>query len=433
MRPPYGSLEARLEKSPVPIAIVLPDGDRIGPADASLRLTLHDPAAVAALATGAIGTVGAEIVEGRVRFEGSVRELMLAAQALLQADPVHDEHTTWWRQALVWYVSRARHTTARDAENIQFHYDVSDDFYALWLDPWRVYSCAYYRTPDMALAQAQEAKLDHICRKLRLQPGERFLDVGSGWGGMLLWAAEHYGVQGTGITLSRNQYAYVQKCIEERGLGGRVQVLLQDYRELQVSEPFDKISSIGMFEHVGRAQMPTYFSTLQRLLKPGGLAMNHGITAGGVDNTGLGAGLGEFIDRYIFPGGELLHVSVALQEIARAGLEMVDTENIRPHYARTLWAWSDALEAQLPRAREILVAQHGEDRGDKVLRAYRLYLAGCALGFEQGWVALHQILMTRPDGLPDSGPMAGAQSEYPFNREYIYTPPQAGATPRRQP
>ncbi|QXL84582.1 class I SAM-dependent methyltransferase [Comamonas sp. NLF-1-9] len=433
MMPPYGSLEARLEKSPIPICIVLPGGDHLGSANAALRLSLHDPAAVAALASGAIGTVGAEIVEGRVQFEGSVRDLMLAAQALLQSDPVNDEHTTWWRQALVWYVSRARHTTAKDAENIQFHYDVSDDFYALWLDPWRVYSCAYYRTPDMTLAQAQEAKLDHICRKLRLQPGERFLDVGSGWGGMLLWAAEHYGVQGTGITLSKNQYAYVQKCIEERGLSGRVRVLLQDYRELQVDEPFDKISSIGMFEHVGRAQMPTYFSTLQRLLKPGGLAMNHGITAGGLDNTGLGAGMGEFIDRYIFPGGELLHVSVALQEIARAGLEMVDTENIRPHYARTLWAWSDALEAQLARAREILVAQHGEDRGDKVLRAYRLYLAGCALGFEQGWVALHQILMTRPDGQRDSGPIAGAQSQYPFNREYIYAPPQAGATPRRQP
>lgn len=433
MMPPHDSLEARLAKSPVPLAIVLPNGQRIGAVDAALRLTLRDQTAVAALATGAIGTVGAEIVEGRVGLEGSVRDLMAAAQALLQIDPAQDERTAWWRQALAWYISKARHTTARDSENIQFHYDVSDDFYALWLDPWRVYSCAYYRTPEMSLAQAQEAKLDHICRKLRLKPGERFLDIGSGWGGMLLWAAEHHGVDATGITLSKNQYAYVQRQIEERGLVGRVRVLLQDYRELKADEPFDKISSIGMFEHVGRAQMPTYFGTIRRLLKPGGLAMNHGITAGGVDNTELGAGLGEFIGRYIFPGGELLHVSVALHEIASAGLEMVDTENIRPHYARTLWAWSDALEARLPEAREILVAQHGAEKGERMLRAYRLYLSGCAVGFEQGWVALHQILISHPDGQRGDGALPGAQGEYPFNREYIYAPPQAGSTPRREP
>lgn len=433
MKLPYDALETRLAQSPVPMRIQLPGGDCVGPADAALSLTLRDQTAIAALATGAIGTVGADIVEGRVQFEGSVRDLMVAAQALLSTDPAQDEHASWWRQALAWYVSRARHTTARDAQNIQFHYDISDDFYALWLDPYRVYSCAYYRTPEMTLAQAQEAKLDHICRKLQLKPGERLLDIGSGWGGMLLWAAEHYGIDGIGITLSHNQYTYVQQQIEARGLTGRVRVLLQDYRELQVDEPFDKISSIGMFEHVGRAQMPTYFGTLRRLLKPGGLAMNHGITAGGVDNTELGAGMGEFIDRYIFPGGELLHVSVALHEIARAGLEMVDTENIRPHYAKTLWAWSDALEAQLSRAREILNTQHGTENGEKVLRAYRLYLAGCALGFEQGWVALHQILMIHPDGRQETGTMPGAQSCYPFNREYIYTPPQAGATPKREP
>ena len=420
MRPPYDSLEARLAKSPIPISIVLPGGDLIGPANAAIRLTLHDQTAAAALATGAIGTVGAEIVEGRVQLDGSVRDLMAAAQALLQTDPAQDEHTAWWRQALSWYVSKARHTTAKDSQNIQFHYDVSDDFYALWLDPYRVYSCAYYREPGFTLAQAQEAKLDHICRKLRLKPGERLLDIGSGWGGMLLWAAEHYGIDGTGITLSKNQYTYVQKCIEERGLTGRVRVLLQDYRELQVDEPFDKISSIGMFEHVGRAQMPTYFATLRRLLKPGGLAMNHGITAGGVDNTQLGAGMGEFIDRYIFPGGELMHVSRVLHDIGHSGLEMVDTENLRPHYARTLWNWSDALEAQLPQAQRIL-EQHADAEGAaKVLRAYRLYLAGCAMGFERGWIALHQMLCTHPDGLLQSGPMVGAQSDYAFNREYMY-------------
>src|SRR6185312_8997509 len=183
------------------------------------------------------------------------------------------------------------HSLGKDAEQIEFHYDVSDDFYALWLDARRVYSCAYFRTPDLTLAQAQEAKLDHICRKLMLQPGERYLDIGSGWGGLLLWAAEHYGVDATGITLSRNQHAHVQRLIEEKGLQGRVRVELLDYRQLPDTQPFDKISSVGMFEHVGAANMPTYFRKIHTLLKPGGLVLNHGITSGELNYRQLGAGM----------------------------------------------------------------------------------------------------------------------------------------------
>ena len=197
---------------------------------------------------------------------------------------------------------------------------------------------------------------------------------------------------------------------------------LVDYRELQATQPFDKIASIGMFEHVGRAKMGRYFDAVTRLLRPGGLLLNHGITAGAVDNAQLGAGMGDFVEHYIFPGGELLHVSAVLHDLARSGLEMVDTENLRPHYARTLWAWSDALEAQLPAAREVLHAQTGAEQGERALRAYRLYLAGSALGFEQGWMALHQILATRPDGDVAGGAMRGAQSSYPFARDYIYAP-----------
>ena len=232
---------------------------------------------------------------------------------------------------------------------------------------------------------------------------------------------------GRALRCGRHQHAHVQRLIEERGLQGRVRVQLVDYRELPAGLPFDKIASVGMFEHVGRAQMRRYFETVYRLLRPGGLLLNHGITAGALDVAQLGAGMGAFIEQYIFPGGELLHVSEALSHMARAGLEMVDTENLRPHYARTLWAWSDSLEAQLPAVREVLCAQHGTDEGDKVVRAYRLYLAGSALGFERGWMALHQMLATRPDGNSETGALRGAQSDYPFTRDYIY-----GAKPCHQ-
>ena len=236
-----------------------------------------------------------------------------------------------------------------------------------------------------------------------------------------IWAAEHYGIDATGITLSKNQYAYVQRLIEEKGLQGRVRMELRDYRDLDQERGYDKIASVGMFEHVGGANMGAYFGRVRRLLRPGGLVMNHGITAGGVENTEVGAGMGDFIGKYIFPGGELLHVSHVLKEMALTGLEVVDTENLRPHYARTLWAWSDALEARLGEARQILVTTLDAHGADRVLRAYRLYLAGCAMGFEQGWTSLHQILATRPDGDMQSGPLRGAQSSYPFNRDYVYS------------
>lgn len=414
-------VQDRLAGLPVPVALELPAGQRVGPPDAAVTLGFADWSGLATLAAGQIGRLAEDFVESRVRLEGRMRDLMTVAARLLRGNPAGG-NAGWWAHLLHRARSLAAHTPRKDAEQVQFHYDVSDDFYALWLDPRRVYSCAYYREPAMTLAQAQEAKLDHICRKLMLRPGERFLDIGAGWGALLLWAAQHYGADATGITLSRNQHAHVQRLIDESGLNGRVRMLLLDYRELDESKPFDKIASVGMFEHVGRAHMPVYFDKIFRLLAPGGLVMNHGITAAGTANHQLGAGMGEFIEKYIFPGGELLHVSQVLRELARSGLEMVDTENLRPHYARTLWAWSDALESRLADAQRVL--EHGGDAqgAGRVLRAYRLYLAGCAMSFEQGWISLHQMLATRPTGEPgtDATGLRGAQSVYPFNRSYIY-------------
>jgi cyclopropane-fatty-acyl-phospholipid synthase len=399
------------------LAVVLPGGQRIGPAEANVVLRLNTLAPLAHVVAGQVGRLAEDYVEGRMEIEGAMRPVIDVASSLVREDPTRADEPPgplgWWRELMQRGKSLAKHRGAEvDARQIQFHYDVSDDFYALWLDPRRVYSCAYFKRPEMGLEQAQEAKLDHICRKLMLKPGERFLDIGAGWGGLLLWAAEHYGVRATGITLSKNQHAHVNRLIDERGLSGRVEMHLLDYRELPEDQPFDKIASVGMFEHVGRAMLPRYFDKIRRLLVPGGLLLNHGITAGGTRNTQLGAGIGDFIERYVFPGGELLHVSHVLQVMAEQGLEGLDTENLRPHYARTLWAWSDGLERQLTRAREIT--------GDKVVRAYRLYLAGSAMGFERGWMSLHQTLAARPTGRVDDGSLRGAQSAYPFNRDYIY-------------
>jgi cyclopropane-fatty-acyl-phospholipid synthase len=413
------NVESRLAALPVPVALRLPGGQRRGASSPAVTVGFEEWACAAALAAGQIGRLAEDYVENRVQLEGRMRDIMAVAARLLPGTPVNSD-TNWWTQVMRRAKSLASHTQHKDAQQIQFHYDVSDDFYELWLDPRRVYSCAYFSDPGMTLAQAQEAKLDHICRKLMLRPGEKFLDIGAGWGGLLLWAAEHYGVEATGITLSKNQHAHVQRVIREKGLEGRVRMELRDYRELPDSQTFDKIASVGMFEHVGQANMHAYFGKIFRLLKPGGLVMNHGITAGSIHPGQLGAGMGEFIEKYIFPGGELLHVSHVLRDMAICNLEMVDTENLRPHYARTLWAWSDNLEERLEEAQKVLVSTAGPENGAKILRAYRLYLSGCAMSFEQGWIALHQILATRPDGGLQTGGMRGAQSLYPFNRGYMY-------------
>ncbi len=402
-------------RSAAALAVVLPGGRRVGPADADVTLRAAGLAPLSHLATGQVGRLAEDYVEGRIEIDGSMRAVIEVAAGLVHGDPTEAAARGplgWWRELLHRGKSLQQHRPDADAKQVEFHYDVSDDFYALWLDPRRVYSCAYFRSPELTIAQAQEAKLEHICRKLMLAPGERFLDIGAGWGGLLLWAAEHHGVRATGITLSKNQHAHVNRLIDERGLRGRVEMRLQDYRELPEREPFDKIASVGMVEHVGSANLPRYFDQIRRLLVPGGLVLNHGITAGGTRNRQIGAGIGDFIERYIFPGGELVHISQMLQALADQGLEAVDVENLRPHYARTLWAWSDALEAQLDRARALT--------GEKVVRAYRLYLAGSAMGFERGWMALHQTLASRPSGELAGGGLRGAQSAYPFNRDYIY-------------
>lgn len=280
-----------------------------------------------------------------------------------------------------------RHSRQTDRAAISFHYDVSNAFYGLWLDVQRVYSCAYFETPDDTLEQAQRNKLEHICRKLRLRPGERLLDIGCGWGALVCWAARHHGVRAHGITLSQRQLEYARERIRSEGLQNLVTVELRDYRDLDATL-YDKVSSVGMFEHVGLANLPAYYAAVQRVLRPGGLFLNHGITH---DEEGWNRTVAtEFINRYVFPDGELDCVSNIQLGMERAGFEIHDVEGLRPHYALTLRHWVRRLEANRDEALQ--------EVDEVTFRIWRLYMAACALEFESGGTGIYQIVASKRDG-----------------------------------
>jgi cyclopropane-fatty-acyl-phospholipid synthase len=392
----------RVEASGLPLAVELWNGQSLGRNPAAVRVRLRRAASLRAMAAPSLGVLARAYVEGLIDLEGDVHDILALGERLCRADASRrqrdSERWKWWR-----------HTRSGDRRNIQYHYDVSNDFYGLWLDARRVYSCAYFRTPEMTLDAAQEAKLDHICRKLDLKPGERFLDIGCGWGGLILHAAQRYGVHAVGVTLSVDQHTYASRLVAECGLAERVEVRRMDYRDVPEHEGYDKIASVGMFEHVGRGNLSTYFAHIAALLKPGGLVLNHGITAATPDSGGLGSGISEFVDDYVFPGGELVHASEVLRTVAASGLECLDAENLRPHYARTLWHWVGRLDGHADTARRLI----GEHR----YRIWRIYMAGSAHAFERGWLELWQVLAGKG--------VDGTQPGYPFSRDYMYRSRQA--------
>jgi cyclopropane-fatty-acyl-phospholipid synthase len=278
-----------------------------------------------------------------------------------------------------------RHSLASDRDAIRHHYDLSNDFYRLVLGPSLVYSCAYFNDEGDSLEQAQERKLDVICRKLRLGPGDRFLDVGCGWGSLVLHAAERYGVRATGITLSAPQATLARERAAELGLADRVEIRVADYRELGARQ-FDKIASVGMYEHVGHGELDGYVNTLHELLRPGGLALHHGIS----QLHGEPPDDRSFIARYIFPDGELQPLARVLAALQRGGLEVRDVESLREHYALTLRRWV----ANLRVGRRCAIMLVGPER----TRTWELYMAGSARAFDAGEISVYQVLTAREDG-----------------------------------
>jgi len=266
-------------------------------------------------------------------------------------------------------------------QSIAHHYDVGNDFYRLWLDRQMVYSCAYFSGTDQSLDDAQRDKLDYICRKLRLTPDQTLLDIGCGWGALVCWAARQYGVKAHGITLSEQQVAYARERIRKEGLEGQVTVELRDYRDLPGDAHYDRVVSVGMFEHIGVANFPLYFGAIKRMLAPGGLFLNHGIT----NDTGWrDTPITHFINSYVFPDGELARISSVNSAMENAGFEIIDVEGLRRHYALTLRCWVKALEANKARAVGIV--------GEATYRVWRLYMTGSAYYFDVGSTNVYQVL-----------------------------------------
>ncbi len=380
----------------LPLRVIVKGGPTLDLAD-DPRVTLHinDLTLLQEMQKPTLDKLGEAYINRRLDIQGDIMDVIEIADRLSKG---------LLGDAPAAAIERTEHDRQMDAEAISYHYDLSNDFYALWLDPQMVYSCGYFHSPGDSLAAAQTQKLDHLCRKLRLKPGEHLLDVGCGWGGLARHASRFYGVKVHGITLSQAQLDMAQARSEAAGLTDQVTLELRDYRDLPGQEDFDKVVSVGMFEHVGHANLSSYFRILHDQVKPGGLVMNHGITARHVDGRQVGQGAGKFIGRYVFPHGELPHLSMAIASMSEQGFEVLDVEGLRLHYARTLEHWSHNLEQRLDQAAEYV--------SDKALRIWRVYLAGCAYGFKRNWMNIHQILAVKP--LPDGS------HHVPWTREDIY-------------
>ena len=349
-----------------------PSSCRTGAARATV--VFRTAASFAALvAAPSLAAFGEAFIAGEVDVEG---DLVAALEAAYEAD------------ALVPAPAPAPETETRPPDDaaVRHHYDLPAEFFALFLDRRMVYTCAYYRRPGATLDEAQEAKLDLVCRKLGLAAGERLLDVGCGWGSLTAWAAERYGADARGVTLSEPQAAWARRMLAATGLAGRARVEHADYRAVEGEATFDKIAAVGVIEHVGVARYPAYFAHLHRLLRPGGLLLNHGITHAtpGRHSSGMA-----FLTRHVFPGAEFERVGHVVACMEAAGFRILDVESLGGHYAETTAAWLARLRGRAGEARALV--------GDERYRTWIAYLAAATVAFRAGWIDLHQVLARRPD------------------------------------
>jgi cyclopropane-fatty-acyl-phospholipid synthase len=389
-------VESMRDNVALPLRLELWNGQKLDFGQQVPQVTIKVPhvSALSYLLTPSLFNLGKAYVEGKIEVEGRVNEIIKVSNALARHSLKPEGKFARITRAL-------HHTRKRDEEAIQYHYDVSNDFYAAWLDENMVYSCAYFETGDEDLASAQLKKIDHILTKIQLQPGQTLLDIGCGWGALVMRAAKEFGARCVGITLSSKQFELATERVARAGLSDRIEIRLQDYRD--VSGSFDRITSVGMFEHVGSKDLPKYFAKICALLAEGGLAMNHGITTTDANNGETPYGGGEFIEKYVFPHGELEHIGTVLKAMQEGGLEAFDIENLRRHYAKTCSIWADNFEANAGLIRKMV--------DDRRFRIWRVYLAGCAYAFAQDWVSLFQVVCTKANS---------DASTLPWSRRYMY-------------
>lgn len=362
--------------------------------DAQVTVRVPHASALSYLMTPSLFNLGKAYVEGKIEVEGKLNEIIAVSNALAK-------QTLKPEGKFARVVRTFNHTRKKDAEAIQYHYDVSNDFYRTWLDENMVYSCAYFENGNEDLTTAQLKKIDHILTKIQLRPEQKLLDIGCGWGALVIRAAQKFGARCVGITLSQNQYELARERVARAGLSDRVEIRLEDYRDTQGS--YDRITSVGMFEHVGAKHLPDYFSKIRSLLVDGGIVMNHGITTTDPEGGETAYGGGEFIEQYVFPHGELEHIGTVLRTMQEGGLEAYDVENLRRHYARTCGIWADNFENNADRIRTLVDA--------KRFRIWRVYLAGCAYAFANDWVSLYQVVCMKANS---------DVSTLPWSRSYMY-------------
>lgn len=373
------------------VAVKYWDGseEKYGEGDIKFKVCMNKPISEKDILRDPFLTLGEAYMDGILDFEGNIREIL---------ESVYKNRESFLNKADIFskVYKILPNTLKRSKTDVQYHYDQGNDFYSLWLDKTMSYSCAYFKHENDSLYQAQLNKVDHILKKLNLKEGQTLLDIGCGWGELILMAAKKYGVKAVGITLSKEQLKKANERIEENSLQGKVEVKLADYRELaDKKQKFDRIVSVGMIEHVGRKNLSTYMEDVRDMLNPGGVSLLHCITA---QTEGE---VNEWIKRYIFPGGYIPSIRELVSLMADNDLHLVDAESLRLHYFKTLKCWAENFEGAIDEVKKM--------KDTRFIRMWRLYLNACAASFHYGVVDIHQFVFTK-----------GLNNELPMTRKYLY-------------